>query len=215
MNTNLNYNKKATPLRLSTKKLSKISKTLQIQIVLIVLAAAMMLAQNSFAQTFASGSDFSSIPVSGQVTMTCNDGSNSKTVSFQCRDISLSPVEYDFFVGPRVDANQVTLNVLRADGTSRFKTIDYDGSSGRSTQRFNLWINALFQNGLLSEGANTIDYRLTKSSALVTQGRFVSNVRRGAPLTCPTASLNSTTLTDCETMYTTCQRYFAQFNYCK
>lgn len=196
-------------------RLMRITKVQKLQIGLIAIATAMLLAQQAFAQSFSSGSDFNAVPISGQVTMTCNEGGVSKTVSFQCRDMSLSPVEYDFFVGPIMDASQVTLTVSRADGTVRVKTLDYDGRAGRSTQRFNLWVSALFQTPLLAEGANTIDYRLTKGSQAVSSGQFVTRIGRGAPLTCATANINSSTMSDCENMYSTCQRYFTQYNYCR
>ena len=164
---------------------------------------------------FTSGNSFSAVTLSGHVTITCDDTLLRKTESFNCRDVVLKPVEYDTFSAEVADANQITLVITRQDGTVRTKTLEYDGRKGKSSQRFNLWVSALFQTPMLAEGNNNVEYRLTKGNQVVNSGKVPVLVARGAPIQCKEGTLESNVMSDCESMYSTCQKYFSSGQFCQ
>lgn len=181
-----------------------------------VIASLILLASStSFAVGFAHGNEFRSIPVYGEVFVDCHEGSSYSTAVFQCQDLILSPAEMDYFVGPAVDADSVTLTATRRDGSTKTKSSSYSVEKGRSTSRFNLWIATLFQSPLIMEGKNLVRYEMTKSGQVVAEGNVDVNVSRGPAANCPRGTLMSSSMADCQSPYSACQRYFSQYNYCQ
>lgn len=166
---------------------------------------------------FSSGNTLSANSVAGDLTLTCtNDAGTSRTVSFQCRDSILIPVEYDSFVGPAgAQADSVELMVLHEDGSSRVKSLPYEASRGTSRTKFNLWVNTLLQTPILSYGENHVTYTLRLRGALVSQGQFVASVKTGGLNQCPATEYRSNTDSDCDQPYTYCQRFFQEKNFCQ
>jgi len=170
---------------------------------------------SAFAQQFKSGNQFFSVPVYGQVFIRCQNASSGeyKQASFTCSDLRLSPVEYDYFVGPAgMNADRVVLTAIQQSGHKVEKKISYQNN--QSTKRINLWIQSLLQKPLLDEGLNRISYKLYSESQVVSEGSFDVPVVRGQSKTCPNGNIVSTTMSDCDSPYTACQKYFYEYNYC-
>lgn len=173
--------------------------------------------QNLFAAGFSTGNEFHATLIQGRLTMICPSGTpgGQQNVLFTCRATILDPAEYDYFVGPMVDGDKVTLEATREDGSTRSKTTGYDGSKGKSENRFNLWISSLTQRPLLADGANKISYKITKANATITSGEFTAKVVREPTATCRPRTLYSSSAMDCQNQMTACGRYFELENYCQ
>jgi hypothetical protein len=178
----------------------------------IVFAVTFFITQVSFALGFATGNDFQAISSRGQVTVTCKNVPTPST--FSCWDSALNPVEFDYFVGPAVNADTVTLLVTREDQSQRSKDSRYDSRRGMSVDRFNLWSSSLFQRPLLADGVNRVHYTLTLKGAIVMEGDFMAKVNRQPTAVCQNQSYNSDDPSDCSNQYSICGRYFEQFHYC-
>lgn len=164
---------------------------------------------------FSSAVEFKASAIDGKVTVTCHSQGGAKQVQYHCREVALDPQAYDIFVGPQeTRADKVELKAFHQDGSNRIKILSYDGQRGQSRDSVNLWISTLFQKPLLEMGTNRIQYKLYNTNADFGGGEVVVNVARGAPRTCETSYYSSPDMTDCESQYTICQRYFEQFNYC-
>lgn len=168
---------------------------------------------------FSLGNDLVAAPIQGQVQVTCTGFNGNSSAVYTCRDIALDPQAYDFFVGPQDGyADTVELTAIHEDGSSRTKTEDYDGRSGKSRSPLNLWISTIFQKPLLEYGRNIVRYRLYASgrSAETSRGdQFVVTVKRGTARSCPLAHYNSTDVNDCNSQYSICQKYFAEYRNCR
>ena len=170
---------------------------------------------------FSSGSTFQATPIEGNVIMTCDGFNGSSQANYTCRDVVLEPLNSDVFLGPQdARATQVELKADREDGSSRLKMLNYDGRNGKSTGAFNLWISSLFQRPLLAVGVNHIHFSIYSNGTgsdlqEYGSGDFVVTVNRGTSRTCPTTQYHSTDVTDCNSQYSICQRYFEQYSNCR
>lgn len=169
---------------------------------------------------FSSGFEFQATPVEGTVIITCEGFNGNAQATYTCRDAVLEPMDADNFMGPRdARAKQVELRALREDGSTRVKTASYDGANGKTSSPINLWQSTIFQQPLLSSGLNQIHFSIYSSNNDSTQevakGDFTVNVKRGALRRCPTTQYQSTDVTDCNSQYSICQRYFEQYNNCR
>lgn len=175
--------------------------------------------QISAAVGFASGNNFSAVPIQGEVRVFCNGDEGLSNAIFTCRDVVLDPKAYDYFIGPQDGrADQVELTATREDGSRRTKNEDYVGSTGRSEDSINLWISTLFQKPLLQLGSNDIQYKIysgRNAAKPYAQGNFRVSVARGAARTCPAATYQSSQMSDCTSQYSICQRYFDEFKNCR
>lgn len=138
---------------------------------------------------FQSGSQFFVQKMTGDLSVNCpmnppyNNGPFYGTA--RCYGSVMSPSERDYFVGPKVDSDHVTLWVQYEDGSkSKEKTEKYLPSLGRSKNSFNLGIHTLFQKPLLAFGRNIVHYSLTKKDTVVQSGDFEVNVVDGGSKTC-------------------------------
>jgi hypothetical protein len=186
--------------------------TTQLLFTAIVFAVTFFITQVSFAAGFATGNNFQALSSRGQVTVSCKNVSSPAT--FDCWDSSLSPVEFDYFVGPTINADTVILTVTRADQSERTKDSRYDFRRGVSVDRFNLWSASLFQRPLLADGANRVHYALTLKGSVVLEGDFTATVTRQPTAVCQDQSYNSDDSSDCSNQYAICGRYFEQLHYC-
>lgn len=171
---------------------------------------------SSFAQNFKSGNEFTATPLYGTVHMTCfgNGTQPTKSVVYQCQDLRLFPVEYDFFLGPQgVEADTLELTSIRESGSSTNKKVSY--KDGSSVNRVNLWIRSLFQDPLLGKGMNQVEYNLKLNGQSVSQGKINVLVKQGQSVNCPTENLIGNLYSDCDTPYTACQNYFSHNNFCR
>lgn len=169
----------------------------------------------SFSQQFKEGNQFFSTPIYGRVNITCRDMGTGETqhAIYTCNDLRLSPVEYDFFIGPSsIKADSVTITAIQQNGKKVEKSSKY--SSYQSTTRMNLWIRSLLQTPLLSDGINKISYKLSFENKVVSEGQFEVTVTRAETRQCPNGSINSNIMSDCNSPYSACQRYFNEYNYC-
>lgn len=194
--------------------------------VLLLLCSVSQTALSAVAAGFVSGSEFSATPIEGTVFMTCEGFNGNAQVTYSCRDVVLDPQATDIFFGPQdIHATQVELTAVHEDGSDRVKMAGYNGKVGRSTSTFNLWISTLFQKPLLMAGVNKISYSITgpeNTSSDGTEiqreyvrGSFQINVKRSIARRCPTTQYHSSDVTDCNSQYSICQRYFEQYNNCR
>lgn len=181
----------------------------------MIFAVTFFITQTSLAVGFATGNDFQAFSSQGQVTVTCQTPEGAKVATFDCWDSSLSPVEYDYFIGPAVNADSVSLTVIREDQSQRNKDSRYDSRRGMSVDRFNLWVASLFQRPLLADGINRVHYSLTAKGLPVGQGDFVARVVRQPTAICPARSYNSNNPSDCNNQYSMCGKYFEELHYCR
>jgi hypothetical protein len=181
----------------------------------VIFAVTFFITQIASAIGFATGNDFQAFSSRGQVTVTCQTPQGIKTAVFDCWDSSLSPVEYDYFIGPAVAADSVTLSVVREDQSERTKDSRYDSRRGMSVDRFNLWVASLFQRPLLADGLNRIHYSLTTQGTAVSQGDFTVKVVRQPTAVCPSRTYNSINASDCTNQYSMCGKYFEELHYCR
>ncbi|WP_413943646.1 hypothetical protein [Bdellovibrio sp. HCB-162] len=182
----------------------------------------LLLAFCSFAQAnvgFSHGNEFTASAIQGTVRVFCNGFNGSGSAVYSCRDVVLDPQAYDYFVGPQdARADKIELTASHEDGSSRSKIVEYDGVRGKSREAFNLWISTLFQKPLLEYGTNNVRYRIYSGNRLIEamgEGNFTALVKRGPARTCPAAQYNSTDVTDCNSQYSICQRYFEEFHNCQ
>ncbi|WII72681.1 hypothetical protein QJS83_02205 [Bdellovibrio sp. 22V] len=183
--------------------------------------AVLLLTFCSFAKAdyvgFSRGDQFTATPIQGQVQVTCSGFNGSGSAVYTCRDLVLDPQAYDVFLGPRdARADRVTLVASHEDGSSRTKSADYEGTRGRSGEAFNLWISTLFQKPLLENGVTSIRYTINGGhyAEPLAEGTFRVLVKRGPARTCPNARYTSSDVSDCNSQYSICQRYFEEFHNC-
>lgn len=165
---------------------------------------------------FLKGNEFTAAPIQGQVRVVCNGFNGSGTALYTCRENTLEPHPYDYFVGPKnAKIDKVEIIANHEDGSSRSKIIGYDGAQGKSREAFNLWISTLFQKPLLEHGLNTIHYKVySERNGERYEGSFSAFVKRGIQRQCPTANYTSTDINDCNSQYSICQRYFQENHNC-
>lgn len=166
---------------------------------------------------FSHGNDMEANLIQGQVRVYCSSSGSSSVAAFNCRDNALQPRAYAHFLGP-VDprASEVQLTAVNENGSRRVKSSEYYGAAGRSTEAFNLWISTLFQKPLLQYGKNFVEFVLKdRKGNTLSSGTFEAQVHRGERRTCPAAEYTSNDMNDCESLYSICQRYFEDFNYCQ
>lgn len=189
--------------------------------ILLIATVALLSANFARAETvgFSHGNEFVSRRLVGHATLTCpsNFGGGSEFRSVYCTGEILDPNEFDYFVGHQgVDAEKVVLNAIHADGSSREKTEDFDSSTGRSKDTFNLWISSLTQRPLLDVGKNTVQYKLKKGGQSVIEGSFTANVARGETRQCAPGNYYSSNPGDCQFPEAAiCDRYFYENHYCE
>lgn len=166
---------------------------------------------------FSHGNQMEANLIQGLVRVYCTGSGGNSVAVFNCRDSSLHPRVYSHFLGP-VDsrATEVQLTAINENGSRRVKESDYYGAGGRSTEAFNLWISTLFQKPLLQYGRNSVEFVLKdRKGNILTTGTFEAMVNRGEKRTCPAAEYTSGDMNDCQSLYSICQRYFEDFNYCR
>ncbi|MFA6238572.1 MAG: hypothetical protein WC635_14655 [Bacteriovorax sp.] len=164
------------------------------------------------------GEQFSTQKIEGRLSVQCMSNTPGPTSgSAICRGEILNPGEYSYFVGPKIDADTVTLRAIREDGSeSKTKSEKYDGSVGKSKKSFNLWISTVLQRPLLGFGKNTVKYKLSKEGITVEAGEFIVNVVDGGKSVCQrTGYYTSTMSSDCSMPQNLCSRYFSENNYCQ
>jgi hypothetical protein len=168
---------------------------------------------------FENGNEFTANPITGQVQVTCDGFNGNSSARYTCRDIALDPRAYDFFVGPRdARANQVVLENVDENGSIKSKVLTYEGSFGKSKEAVNLWISTIFQKPILKLGTNKIRYSIYSShqpSQPYSSGIFEAIVRRGVTRICPDGRYISHDTNDCNSQYSICQKYFAEFKNCR
>lgn len=186
--------------------------------------------QNTEAQTtaaqagFKSGNKFEYKSAVGDVSVHCpNTGgslpggpSGPTFANYRCYGYSLTPGDADYFVGPKVNADEVELVAVRADGSKRSKTSEYDSAKGQSKDTFNLWIETLFQKPLLKMGRNDVTWNLKRGGRTVQTGSFIAEVFDRGDLRCPAASETSWDPSDCQNSGRICSDYFFRYgNQCR
>lgn len=180
----------------------------------------MILLSFSHAETpvgFSGGKNFVATPIEGQVAVTCEGFNGTGQALFTCRDVTLDPGTHDYVIGPQNDqASRIDLTAHHEDGASVSKTLNYNGSQGKSSDRVNLWLSTLFQKPLLDRGVNRVSYVMYSSGKTeISRGDFEVIVQRGKSRMCQPSSYTSTDLNDCHSQFSICQRYFQESNYCK
>jgi hypothetical protein len=179
---------------------------------------ALFISSTVHALGFSMGNEFQAKLLVGNLTMVCPGTAINpaqQTTVFNCRSSVLSPVDADYFVGPQVNGDSVTLLVTRVDGSTRSKTVGYDGKAGKSVARLNLWVSSLTQRPLLADGLSTIEYFITMGKDIVAKGSYEAQVIRDVPITCGSKTTYAYSADDCQNQVTACGRYFSENNYCQ
>lgn len=179
---------------------------------------ALLFSASNFAQGLSGGDQFTSLNIEGRVSVSCfNTQGGASHGSAYCGMNILNPGEYSFFVGPKIDADSVSLQATWENGKkSKVKTEKYDQVKGKSKKSFNLWIATVLQRPLLDFGKNIVNYKLTKNGNVVEEGEFIVNVVSGGTKTCQrTGFYTSNNSNDCAQPTQMCDRYFRDYNYCQ
>ncbi len=182
-----------------------------------IVLVSVFLSFNSISAGFSGGDIFKSTNIEGNLSVTCVGNQPGPNMgNAYCRMNFLTPGEYSFFIGPKIDADKVTLQAIWENGKkSKPKTENYDGVQGKSKKSFNLWIATLFQRPLLDFGTNTVQYTLTKNGQTVEQGEFEVKVISGSNRICTRhGHYVSTNTQDCTNASQYCDTYFRENNYC-
>ncbi len=163
------------------------------------------------------GEQFSTMQLSGHLTVQCNTPQGTSSAYTNCNSEILNPGEYSYFSGPQTNADAVSLQATREDGSvSKIKSEKYDGVLGKSKKSFNLWISTLFQHPLLGMGKNNVKYILSKDGKSVEEGTFIVTVIDGGRSVCQRSGFYfSSVANDCNMPSTYCSRYFNENNYCQ
>jgi len=180
--------------------------------------ALLVISSSVFATGFTGGDTFTSQNIEGRLTVSCMGTQPGPSIgTANCSMNLLNPGEYSYFVGPKVDADSVSLQATWESGKkSKVKTEKYDGALGKSKKSFNLWISTLLQRPLLDYGKNVVSYTLTKNGAVVLQGEFDVQVNTAGTKYCARSGFyTSTSSQDCATPSAYCDRYFRDNNYCE
>lgn len=136
--------------------------------------------------------------------------------NYRCYGYVFNPGDHDYFVGPKINADEIELVAVRVDGSKRSKKSEYDGTKGQSKETFNLWIETLFQKPLLKMGRNDVTWTLKRSGRAVQTGSFIAEVFDRGDLRCPAASETSWDPADCQSSGRICGDYFFRYgNQCR
>lgn len=181
------------------------------------LLALLLCSTTSFAAGFSGGEQFSTVNLFGRLNVQCSGPQGTTSGFADCRGQILNPGEYSYFVGPKSEADSVTLVATHEDGSvSKPKTEKYDGLAGKSKKSFNLWISTVFQRPLLNFGKNIVNYTLSQNGKMNEQGSFIVNVVDGGRSVCQRTGFYYSTLeSDCQFPQNLCSRYFSENNYCQ
>ena len=163
---------------------------------------------------FMSGNQFTSVRLSGDVTVLCNFSGRFDSRFISCVDETLDPTEFDYFsMDESIPATKV---ILKSKETGRTKESPYLTEKRRSKKYFNLWVSTLFQRPLLSFGENHISYQLNDGSKIVRSGEFMVKVSRGRDRLCRHRVMQAGSPDDCNFgSPTICSEYFSIENYCQ
>ena len=183
----------------------------------IFITALFLSTATAFAAGFSGGDQYSSVDIYGRLNVQCSGAQGTTSGFVDCRGQILTPGEYSYFIGPKSEADSVTLIATRENGSvSKSKTEKYDGEKGRSKKSFNLWISSVLQRPLLDYGKNTVKFTLSQNGHVTETGSFIVNVVEGGRSVCQRVGLyNSPLASDCQFPTNLCSRYFSENNYCQ
>ena len=184
---------------------------------IFTMLSVLLCTATSFGAGLSGGDQFSTVNIYGRLNVQCTGPQGSTSGFADCRGQILNPGEYSYFVGPKSEADQVTLIATHEDGSvSKAKTEKYDGEMGKSKKAFNLWISTVLQRPLLDFGKNTVKYTLSEKGKVVEQGSFIVSVVDGGRSVCQhNGYYYSTMASDCQFPTNLCSRYFSENNYCQ
>lgn len=201
------------------------SKNLSASILMSLFGLFAFIAQSAEAQPgFKSGNTLEYKSAVGDVSVHCRSSGGSLPgrpsgptfAKYRCYGYSLTPGDADYFVGPKINADEVELVAVRADGSKRSKKGEYDSAKGQSKDAFNLWIETLFQKPLLKMGRNDVTWTLRREGRSVQTGSFIAEVFDRGDLRCPAASETSWDPSDCQNSGRICGDYFFRYgNQCR
>lgn len=182
-----------------------------------IIMALLLSSASTFAAGLSGGDQYSTVNIYGRLHVQCTGPQGSSSAYADCRGQILNPGEYSYFVGPKTEADSVTLVASHEDGSvSKPKSSAYDGDKGRSKKSFNLWISSVLQRPLLDFGKNNVKYTLSQNGRVTEQGSFQVNVVDGGRAVCQrTGFYYSNTASDCNFPTNLCSRYFSEHNYCQ
>jgi hypothetical protein len=182
-----------------------------------LLLSLLLCSATTFAAGLSGGDQYSTQNIYGRLNVQCMGPQGSTTAFADCRGQILNPGEYSYFVGPKSEADSVTLVATHENGSvSKAKTEKYDGQAGKSKKSFNLWISTVLQRPLLDFGKNTVKYTLSENGRVTEQGTFVVTVVDGGRSVCQRIGYyTSASSSDCQFPSNLCSRYFSENNYCQ
>jgi len=163
------------------------------------------------------GDQYSTMNIYGRLNVQCSGPQGTSSGFADCRGQILNPGEHSYFLGPKSEADTVTLVATHEDGSvSKPKSSSYNGETGKSKKSFNLWISTVLQRPLLDFGKNTVKYTLSQNGRTTEQGTFIVNVVDGGRSVCQRVGYYySSMASDCQFPTNLCSRYFSENNYCQ
>ncbi len=182
---------------------------------LLILSIIFLASYNAYSAGFSAGDSFNSIYLEGDLRLTCSENGRSEVSYVNCTKYFLVPAEFDYFEAKSINADRVELACEQVDGTIRKKSSKFNSNKGRSTKRFNLWINTLFQHSLFDFGKNKVKYTLKKNDEVVEEGNFEVDVKLTEKRRCPHGVYYSNSIQDCRSSANLCYQYFRDYNWCK
>ncbi len=156
---------------------------------------------------FEVGNEITRQYASGWVQIICRSNMFPRSRYERCRANFFTPDAFSRFqTSETVDADRVILTANHPDGSTETKKTDFDAENGISKKSFNLAINTLFQDPLLEEGENLIEYLLTKNGEEVLRGEFTAALTQGPDLYCSDVTVYENF--DCDNVSRACDEFF-------
>jgi len=182
---------------------------------LLIACSFFSLSVYPFTTGFGLGEDLTFSQLSGVLTVSCFDHSNSEHALFRCRGTSVEPSRYSYFYGPKdMVADKIYLVSTWQNGKVVKKTRSYDSKNNRSYSPINLAHRSLTQTPLIGEGRNVIHYQFLKKQEVVLEGTLEVRLLMAESRICRDGHITSYNVADCRNSADICNRYFQNENNC-
>ena len=166
-------------------------------------------AQNRIATGLVQGDYYEANYYQGRLFLTCQQGRQFKRIQWNCYNDFITPSMTSKFVSDsRTPADEVYLTNYKSNGEMVEKVSDFSAVNGLSLDEFNLWADSFFQQPLLEEGLNTLEYMLMNQGHEVEYGQFEVYVKRNPSKICADYWMTSFNMHDCVVPQFICAEYF-------
>lgn len=163
-----------------------------------------------------SQSEFQVFHIQGNLYLTCESPFDGRTEhrNLNCEDSRLFPIETDYFWGPMNNADSVRIVSRQASGQLVTQVMSYDSKIGRTKKQFQLWRKQNSQEPILTFGSNLIEYYFLSNGKIVEQGELKIDVKQQQTRQCKSKMQHSYNTNECIDVWSSCDKYLKQQNYC-